>query len=179
MSVPVVALLLLPGLALAGVIKLASPGAALFTQRRVGKDGHPFTIYKFRTMSVQAPREVATGEFVNANEYITGLGGFLRKTSIDELPQLINVIKGDMSIIGPRPLITGETAVNEQRHRLGVDRVLPGITGLAQVNGRDMISDQEKLGYDLEYCQHLSMGLDLRIILKTIAKVAQQRDIRE
>ena len=111
---------LIPGLIIATLIKLTSPGPVLFRQQRVGKYGRPFIIYKFRSMTVNAPAQKSTAEFTNANQYITGIGHFLRKTSVDELPQLLNVLKGDMSVVGPRPLIITEKSINQRRHELGI-----------------------------------------------------------
>ena len=170
---------LIPGLIIATLIKLTSPGPVLFRQQRVGKYGRPFIIYKFRSMTVNAPAQKSTAEFTNANQYITGIGHFLRKTSVDELPQLLNVLKGDMSVVGPRPLIITEKSINQRRHELGIDQLLPGITGLAQVNGRDHLNDHTKLIYDYRYCQNVSFGLDLKIVVKKISNVLMSKDIED
>lgn len=130
-------------LILAGWIKLDSSGPVFFRQERMGKNGQPFKIYKFRTMYINAP-QLATASFENPEKYITKVGKWLRKSSLDELPQLINVFKGEMSIIGPRPLILKEKKVLSLRHANGAEAVLPGITGLAQVRGRDLVTDEQK-----------------------------------
>lgn len=135
-------------------------------------------IYKFRTMATDAPSEMATTNLDNPEQYVTRLGHYLRQMSIDELPQLLNVIKGDMSIVGPRPLIMSEVAINRERHRLKIDQALPGITGWAQVNGRDMISNNEKVAYDLEYFSNISLAMDAKIILLTIKQVLKHQDIK-
>lgn len=161
------------------IIKLTSSGPIFFTQSRIGQDSVKFQIYKFRSMSVNAPHEIATAELLNANDYITKPGKWLRKTSIDELPQLINVLLGQMSIIGPRPLISSERHVNNLRHEIGIDQLKPGITGLAQINGRDLLSDNAKVSYDEQYFNNVSFALDLKIFLKTIGKVLERKDIKE
>lgn len=177
-SITLLIILFFPGLLIAFLIKYTSEGPVFFKQIRVGRNGQKFVIYKFRTMSVEAPHELATSEACDLSEYITSIGSLLRKTSIDELPQLINVLIGNMSIVGPRPLIPSEKQINKERHIMGVDTVLPGITGLAQVKGRDMLNDNQKLKYDLEYCNNLSIGLDFRIICMTIRNVIQHKDIK-
>ena len=160
-------------------IKLDSKGPILFKQQRVGKDGNLFTIYKFRSMSDDAPHQMATSEFSSAQSYITRSGRIMRKASLDELPQLFNVIKGEMSFIGPRPLIPKEKEVLELRHANGAEQVLPGITGLAQVRGRDEVTDIEKAGYDGEYAQNISFLHDIKIIFKTFCDVIQSRGIHD
>lgn len=130
-------------------------------------------------MSSQAPHAVATEDFYHPMQYITPVGSFLRRTSIDELPQLLNVLKGEMSIIGPRPLIPTEKLVLNQRQQLGADKALPGITGLAQISGRDELSGAKKAELDADYVKHLSAKLDLQILLKTIAVVLFQKGFHE
>ncbi len=149
-----------------------SKGPVIFNQSRVGMHGKLFKIYKFRTMRTDAPREMATKDLENPYSYITRSGNFLRKTSLDELPQLFNVFKGDMSLVGPRPLIENEGGnIHRLRMDAGVYTVRPGMTGWAQVNGRDNVPDEEKAAYDREYSDNLSLGFDLKIIFKTIAVV--------
>ena len=132
------------------LIKLDSKGPIIFKQIRIGKNSKPFYIYKFRSMKIDAPN-LSTEEFLNASDFTTKVGKFIRKTSIDELPQLVNILKGDMSIVGPRPVIEREVRLLELRKECNVDSILPGITGLAQINGRDNIDDYEKVKYDFEY----------------------------
>ena len=145
-SVSLVALivLLIPFVIISLLIKLDSKGPVFFKQVRMGKDDVPFDILKFRSMYETAPHQMSTSQLDNLSQHVTTIGKFLRKTSLDELPQLINVIKGDMSIVGPRPLILSEKNVLNLRTRNGASKVLPGITGLAQVNGRDELPDDEK-----------------------------------
>ena len=153
------------------VIKLDSQGSVIFSQNRVGKNGNLFKVYKFRTMKVNAPHEMATSDLADPYAHITGVGRFLRKTSIDELPQLFNVLKGDMSLVGPRPLIMGESDVHKLRMREGVYDVRPGVTGWAQVNGRDCVPAEEKVYFDKEYVIRRSIFFDVFIFVKTVAVV--------
>ncbi len=153
-------------------ISVDSKGPAIFKQSRVGMHGKIFKIYKFRTMRTDAPSEMATKDLENPFIYITKPGNFLRKTSLDELPQLFNVIKGDMSLVGPRPLIENEGSdIHRLRMDAGVYAVRPGMTGWAQINGRDHVPDEEKVAYDREYAEKLSFAFDAKIIFKTIAVV--------
>lgn len=162
------------------LIKLDSPKEKiLFLQKRFGKGNKKFTIYKFRTMTTSAPHHIATNDFKNASNYITKIGRFLRKASLDELPQLFNVLKGDMSIIGPRPLIPQEKQVLELRSISHANEVLPGITGLAQVRGRDNLDARSKAKYDNEYAENISLKLDVKILLKTIGDVLQSKNIND
>ena len=161
----------LPMLLVAAAIRLTSKGPALFRQKRFGKDKQLFTVYKFRTMSTKAPKNMPTNSFTNADSYITPLGGVLRKLSIDELPQLLNVIKGEMSIVGPRPVIKTEKKLIDLRQKYQANSVKPGITGWAQVNGRDDLDDQRKAEMDGEYVQQLSFLTDVKIMLTTIGAV--------
>jgi len=161
----------LPMLLVAAAIRLTSKGPALFRQKRFGKDKQLFTVYKFRTMSTKAPKNMPTNSFTNADSYITPLGGVLRKLSIDELPQLLNVIKGEMSIVGPRPVIKTEKKLISLRQKYQANSVKPGITGWAQVNGRDDLDDQRKAEMDGEYVQQLSFLTDVKIMIKTIGAV--------
>ena len=161
----------LPMLLVAAAIRLTSKGPALFRQKRFGKDKQLFTVYKFRTMSTKAPKNMPTNSFTNADSYITPLGGVLRKLSIDELPQLLNVIKGEMSIVGPRPVIKTEKKLIDLRQKYQANSVKPGITGWAQVNGRDDLDDQRKAEMDGEYVQRLSFLTDVKIMIKTIGAV--------
>ncbi|MBF1032424.1 MAG: sugar transferase [Candidatus Nanosynbacter sp.] len=161
----------LPMLLVAAAIRLTSKGPALFRQKRFGKDKQLFTVYKFRTMSTKAPKNMPTNSFTNADSYITPLGGVLRKLSIDELPQLLNVIKGEMSIVGPRPVIKTEKKLISLRQKYRANSVKPGITGWAQVNGRDDLDDQRKAEMDGEYVQRLSFLTDVKIMIKTIGAV--------
>ncbi|GHU71515.1 UDP-phosphate galactose phosphotransferase [Clostridia bacterium] len=161
------------------MICLDSPGPVFFLQRRVGRGGGLFRIYKFRTMYTFAPRSVATSELRNAGAVITPIGRTLRKSSIDELPQLINVLRGEMSLIGPRPLVPEEAVVHEARQILGAYNVRPGITGWAQVNGRDCVNAQTKAELDAYYAAHLSLRMDAKVILYSVMCVITARGIQE
>ncbi|WP_302334074.1 sugar transferase [uncultured Romboutsia sp.] len=159
------------------LIKLDSKGPIIFKQIRIGKNSKPFYIYKFRSMKIDAPN-LSTEEFINASDFTTKVGKFIRKTSIDELPQLVNILKGDMSLVGPRPVIEREVRLLEIRKECNVDSILPGITGLAQINGRDNIDDYEKVKYDFEYLSKRNLVLDIKIIINTVLKVAKSEGIK-
>lgn len=150
-----------------------------FRQQRVGKDGKIFTIIKFRSMKTSAPSNVPTGEFVRPEEYISSFGSFLRKTSIDELPQLWNVLIGEMSLIGPRPLIPEEEEIHFLRWYYGIYALRPGITGWAQINGRDLINIYEKTYFDREYLKNLSLSFDLRVLWQSVQTVLGQIGFRD
>ncbi|CEP46676.1 sugar transferase [Paraclostridium sordellii] len=160
------------------IIKLESEGPIIFKQLRAGKDSKPFYIYKFRSMKADAPN-LSTNEFEDVNLFITKIGKFIRRTSIDELPQLINILKGDMSIVGPRPVILDEKELILLRKEYNIDSILPGITGLAQINGRDIIGTEEKVKLDYEYLQNKSLNLDVKIVFITIFKVLRKSDIKK
>ncbi|CEN79736.1 sugar transferase [Paraclostridium sordellii] len=164
-------------LIIAILIKLESRGPVIFKQVRAGKDSEPFYIYKFRSMKMDAPNK-STNDFKDADIFITKIGKIIRKTSIDELPQLFNILKGDMSIVGPRPVILKEVDLIKLRKEYNVDSLLPGITGWAQINGRDNIGDEEKVKYDHEYLIKKSMRLDIYIIFMTVFKVIKRTDIK-
>jgi O-antigen biosynthesis protein WbqP len=157
-------------LILAIIIKLDSRGPVFFTQMRIGRENKLFKFYKFRTMAVGAPN-VATEELKNSKNYITSFGRILRKTSMDELPQLINIFKGDMTFIGPRPALYNQYELKQLRTKKGVHKLLPGLTGWAQVNGRDMLNDEMKTSYDRYYLEHRSLEFDVKIIVRTVFKV--------
>ncbi len=158
------------------LIKISSEGTILFVSQRCGKNGVLFNFLKFRTMNVGAP--LLASHDIDAIQYLTRIGKFLRKTSLDEIPQLWNVIRGDMSLVGPRPVIPAEIDLVERRKVLGVDQILPGITGWAQINGRDHVGVEEKAQLDYEYMQRQSLWFDFKIVLLTIWKVLFARDIK-
>lgn len=149
-----------------------------FSHERRGRGGKPFKIYKFQTMKNDTPN-CATGELENPEQYITKFGAFLRKTSMDELPQLWNILKGDMSFVGPRPLISSEIRAHRLRLEYGVYRFRPGLTGWAQINGRDDISLMKKMKLDKEYCDKWSLKLDLIILLRSIGVVVKREGYQE
>lgn len=160
------------------VQKISAPDEPIFfLQKRVGKNAHCFNIIKFRTMKSSAPKNVATGDLADPQIYISRLGRFLRDTSIDELPQLVNVVKGEMSLIGPRPLVYTEREIRFLRRWYGVYQVTPGITGWAQVNGRDTVDIYDKVYYDREYVQNVSLKFDLKVIWKSVLVVLGRKGV--
>lgn len=159
------------------VIKVTSKGPILFKQQRVGKNGIYFEIYKFRSMYTETPN-VSTEALGDPTSYITPVGKFIRKTSIDELPQLFNIIKGDMSIVGPRPALYNQYELIEMRNSVNVNSVRPGLTGYAQVMGRDFISDKEKVDFDKYYVDNKSIMLDIKIIWMTIFSVLKTEGVK-
>lgn len=170
--------LLVPMMIIAVCIKMNSAGPVFFSQLRIGENGEPFKLYKFRTMDESAPHDLATSQFYDAEKYITTLGLFLRRTSLDELPQLLNVLKGEMSFVGFRPVCITETKLNNLRREYGVFSCRPGITGLAQIRGRDDLHYKEKAKIDAEYAKNRSIKLDLYCLLKTIPVNLSQRGVK-
>ena len=160
-------------------IKLDSKGPVFFRQKRVGKGKTYFFILKFRTMYADTPSDVPTHLLKDPQALITRSGRFLRKTSLDELPQMFNILSGQMSIIGPRPALWNQYDLIEERERLGANDVLPGLTGWAQVNGRDELPIPVKARYDGEYAQHVTFGFDVKIFFKTIGNVITGKDVVE
>ncbi len=165
-------------LLLALIVKCTSPGPILFKQRRIGKDNQEFMIYKFRTMRIDTPN-VATHLLKNPEQYITPIGKFMRKTSLDELPQLFNILKGEMSVVGPRPALYNQYDLIEMRTKANVHKVRPGLTGLAQVSGRDELKLDKKVYFDQQYLEKQSFLYDLKLIFLTIAKVFKSEGIVE
>jgi len=161
-------------LLLAAAIKLDSPGPVIFKQRRIGLNGQIFEIYKFRTMATGTP-DLATDQMLKMPSPITRVGHILRKTSMDELPQLFNVLSGEMSLVGPRPALYNQTDLTDKRLTCGVLQFLPGITGWAQVNGRDELPDDVKVELDKWYCDNWSYWLDWKIIALTVKAVFSRR----
>ena len=160
-------------------IKLDSKGPVLFKQKRVGLHKKHFYILKFRTMRIDTPKDTPTHLLENPEQWITRVGKFLRKTSLDELPQIWNIFVGDMSIIGPRPALWNQYDLIEERDRYGANDVLPGLTGWAQIHGRDELPIAKKAELDGYYVQHLSFGLDVRCFFGTIKSVAKSEGVVE
>ena len=160
-------------------IKLDSPGPVLFRQKRIGKDKVLFEILKFRTMRIDTPHDVPTHQLSHSQSYITHSGQFLRKSSIDELPQLVNILLGQMSIIGPRPALWNQDDLIAWRDRYNANGVLPGLSGWAQVNGRDELALEKKALRDGEYAQNVSFALDVKCLLLTVFKVFNHEGIAE
>ncbi|MBZ2066980.1 sugar transferase [Streptococcus sanguinis] len=160
-------------------IKLDSKGPVLFKQKRIGLHKKHFYILKFRTMRIDTPKDTPTHLLENPEQWITKVGKFLRKTSLDELPQIWNIFVGDMSIIGPRPALWNQYDLIEERDRYGANDVLPGLTGWAQIHGRDELPIAKKAELDGYYIQHLSFGLDVRCFFGTIKSVAKSEGVVE
>ena len=160
-------------------IKLDSPGPVLFRQKRIGKDKVLFEILKFRTMRIDTPHDVPTHQLSHSQSYITQSGQFLRKSSIDELPQLVNILLGQMSIIGPRPALWNQDDLIAWRDRYNANGVLPGLSGWAQVNGRDELALEKKALRDGEYAQNVSFALDVKCLLLTVFKVFNHEGVAE
>lgn len=153
------------------LIKLEDGGNILFKQKRIGLNKKEFYIYKFRTMKITTPKDVPTHLLENPDSYITAIGKFLRKSSMDELPQLFNILKGEMSLVGPRPALWNQFDLIAERDKYGANNVVPGLTGWAQVNGRDELPISIKSKYDGEYVKKMSFLFDIYIIIKTIVLV--------
>ena len=161
---------LLPFLLVAIAVRLTSIGPVLYWSDRVGRENQLFKMPKFRTMCVNTPA-VATHALHNPNQYLTPIGSFLRKSSLDELPQLWSIIIGDMSFVGPRPALFNQEDLIELRKLHGVDKLVPGLTGWAQINGRDELPIPEKVALDLEYMNNQSFYFDIKILILTFFKV--------
>lgn len=160
-------------------IKLDSEGPALIRQKRVGIHKQYFYIWKFRTMRKDAPRDLPTHLFHNPEQYITKVGRILRKTSLDELPQILNIIKGDMAIVGPRPALWNQDDLVAERDKYGANDVLPGLTGWAQINGRDELDIPVKAALDGEYVSKMGPVMDLRCFFGTFMKVLKAEGVQE
>ena len=170
LGVVVFILLAVPMLLIVIIVRLTSKGFALYWSDRVGKNNKIFKMPKFRSMLIDTPA-VATHLLDNPDSYLSPIGGFLRRTSLDELPQLFSVLKGDMSFVGPRPALFNQEDLIALRKEKGVDRLLPGITGWAQVNGRDELSIPDKVALDVEYLNRQSFWFDMKILWMTFLKV--------
>lgn len=166
----------LPAIIIALLVKLEGEGPILFWSQRVGKDNQLFWMPKFRTMKEGTPK-VASHLLHDCKNHITLLGQFLRKTSLDEIPQFYSILKGEMSLIGPRPALYNQDDLVKLRSEQGVQQILPGLTGLAQVKGRDEIPMEEKVHYDIYYLKHRNLWLDIKIIILTVSKVILRKNI--
>ncbi|WP_019391964.1 sugar transferase [Priestia filamentosa] len=166
-------------LILAILIKIDSRGPILFKQERVGKDKKVFYILKFRTMVTDAPKNTPTHMLKDSTLFITRIGKFLRKTSLDELPQLINILRGDMSLIGPRPSLQNQYDLIDERDKYNVHSIYPGLTGWAQINGRDELPIFVKAKLDGEYVQKMSLLFDCKVFFKTIFSILRSEGVRE
>lgn len=168
--------LLIPVLLVAVFVRLTSKGPVLYWSDRVGRDNKIFRMPKFRSMYIDTPA-VATHLLNDPDRYLTPIGGFLRKSSLDELPQIWSIIKGDMSFVGPRPALFNQADLIELRTRAGIHRLAPGLTGWAQINGRDELPIPQKVALDIEYMEKKSLWLDLKIIFLTALKVLRRDNV--
>lgn len=165
--------------ALAAWVKCSSPGPVLFKQKRVGRGKTYFQIYKFRSMRSDTPKDMPTHLLENPEAFITPAGRFLRRTSLDELPQLFNILKGEMSIVGPRPALWNQDDLVAERDKYGANDCVPGLTGYAQVHGRDELPIPQKARLDGYYAQHLGFWLDVKIFFRTIGSVLHHDGVVE
>lgn len=177
-------ILAIPMAVIAAVVKAGSPGPVFFRQKRIGQGKTEFEMLKFRTMRTDAPKDMPTHLLEDPDRWITPSGKFLRKTSLDELPQILNILKGDMAVIGPRPALWNQydlTAARDAYTKKGmtVNDLRPGLTGLAQVNGRDELPIDKKAAYDGEYLENMSFTYDIRIFIKTIVSVLKHDGVVE
>lgn len=166
-------------LILAVVIKTDSKGPVFFKQKRIGKNKRYFYILKFRTMRTDTPKDMPTHMLQGANSFITKSGKFLRKTSLDELPQIINILKGEMAIIGPRPALWNQYDLIDERDKYGANDIMPGLTGWAQINGRDELPISVKARLDGQYAEKLSFAFDVKVFFKTIGSVLKRDGVVE
>ena len=160
-------------------VKADSKGPVLFVQKRVGKNKSHFNMYKFRTMRTDTPHDMPTHLLKDPEAFITKVGKFLRKSSLDELPQLINILKGDMSIVGPRPALWNQDDLIAERDKYGANNIRPGLTGWAQVNGRDELEIDVKAKFDGEYVEKMSLPFDIKCIINTALQVVKHEGVVE
>ena len=161
------------------LVKFTSPGPVMFRQTRSGRDLKPFTIYKFRSMRTDTPKNMPTHLLQNAGSFLTPIGGFLRASSLDELPQLWNILRGDMSVVGPRPALPNQTDLLAEREKYGANAVRPGLTGWAQINGRDELEIPVKARLDGEYVEKMGFRFDCRCFFGTFASVLRHDGVVE
>jgi len=166
-------------LLIAVLIKIDSRGSVLFKQKRIGKHKSEFNILKFRTMRTDTPKDCPTHLLENPDVFITKVGKFLRKSSLDELPQLFNILKGDMSIVGPRPALWNQFDLIEERDKYGANDILPGLTGWAQINGRDELEIDIKAQFDGEYISKMGFVFDCKCFFKTIISALKSEGVVE
>jgi O-antigen biosynthesis protein WbqP len=180
LSALIISLLSLPIAVIVAIVIMLDDGRpVMFKQKRFGRNKQPFTIYKFRTMTTDAPSDSPTRNLLNAKSHITRSGKIIRKLSLDELPQLINVLKGEMSIIGPRPVVLKETRLIAERDRYNANSCRPGITGWAQVNGRDNVRLRQKAKMDGEYARRLGLVIDVKCLILTVYAVLSIKGHKE
>ena len=174
-----IVVLALPMLVIVGVIKITDPGPALFKQKRVGKNKTHFYLYKFRSMKMSTPKDCPTHLLENPEQYITSIGKILRKSSLDELPQLFNILIGEMSIIGPRPALWNQYDLIEERDKYSANDIRPGLTGWAQINGRDELEIDVKAKLDGEYIEKMGFLFDCKCFLGTLTSVLKSEGVVE
>ena len=175
-AITAICIFFIPIILIGLMIIITSSGPIIYWSRRLGRNDTIFMMPKFRTMQVNTP-ELATEKIVTPEKYLTLIGSFLRKSSLDEIPQLLSVLQGHMSIVGPRPALHNEYELIYNRKKLGINSLRPGITGWAQINGRDNILLSQKINFDKEYLNSQSIIFDLKIILLTLWRVVQKKDI--
>jgi O-antigen biosynthesis protein WbqP len=173
MCISILVLLAIPMLLISIAVRLSSKGSVLYWSNRIGKNNEIFKMPKFRSMLIDTP-DIATHLLNTPDSYLSPIGGFLRSTSLDEFPQLFSILKGDMSFIGPRPALHNQDDLIALRTQMGIDKIVPGITGWAQVNGRDKISITEKVQLDFEYLNRQSFWFDMKILWMTVLKVIRR-----
>ena len=173
------AVLLLPMGILCAAIYLEDKGPVIFTQKRIGKDQKTFTLFKFRTMKMDTPHDTPTHLLADPQQYITKAGRFLRKFSLDELPQLLNILLGHMSLVGPRPALWNQYDLMAEREKYGVHQLRPGLTGWAQINGRDELEIPVKAALDGEYLRNVGLAMDVRCIFGTVGAVVRADGVVE
>jgi O-antigen biosynthesis protein WbqP len=161
------------------LIKLDSKGPILFKQKRIGRHKKHFNIYKFRTMRIDTPKDTPTHMLENPYQWITKMGKFLRETSLDELPQIINILKGDMSIVGPRPALWNQYDLIEERDKYNVHKLYPGLTGYAQINGRDELPIKDKALLDGYYAKKFGLWIDIKVFYGTIISIFKSEGVVE
>lgn len=179
LSVIGIIVLALPMLIIATLIKITDPGPVFFKQKRVGLNKTHFNLYKFRSMKMSTPKDCPTHLLENPEQYITSIGKILRKSSLDELPQLFNILKGEMSVIGPRPALWNQYDLIEERDKYGANDVRPGLTGWAQINGRDELEIDVKAKLDGEYIEKMSFLFDCKCFIGTITSVLKSDGVVE
>ena len=171
--------LAIPMVVIAVIIKITDPGPVFFKQKRVGLNKTHFNLYKFRSMKMSTPKDCPTHLLENPEQYITSIGKILRKSSLDELPQLFNILKGEMSVIGPRPALWNQYDLIEERDKYGANGVRPGLTGWAQINGRDELEIDVKAKLDGDYVERMSFAFDCKCFLGTITSVLKSDGVVE
>ena len=176
LAITLLVLFFLPMLLIAFIVRVTSPGPAIYWSTRIGRNSKTFQMPKFRSMLIKTP-QVATDKLIDPEQYLSPIGSFLRRSSLDELPQLWSIAKGDMSFVGPRPALFTQDELIMMRKSFAIDRLRPGLTGWAQVNGRDELPDLTKVQFDLEYLERQSFSFDLKVLWMTFMKVVSQEGV--